>query len=217
MKQFYHRIGYPEPEHIYLADTPILAFTIFSRLQEHHLQQSSDEVELECHYNPDLPLFYDIEFRYPFKEDSQGNVVKCADDSPNIDDWYLAKNVDLDTARKLCADFLFDWCQRKFNPIGTWMDKINKYEDAHENPHIQFNNEEILLKIQNQITALNQKIEETQDSVYKELLFIKKCIIRQIYDDLLEVPENIRPWTSNETKWLEEMKIRREKTWTKKN
>lgn len=109
----YNMNGYPEPEHIFLGKTPFLAFTLFPKHQDSHKPQPHEEYDAsDCFYNPDEPLYYDIEFRAPFKEDANGKVVTCPIDI-NIDDWYLAKRVDLETARKLCAEFLDSWCKEK--------------------------------------------------------------------------------------------------------
>jgi len=97
----YNLNGYPLPEHVYLAKSLILVFTLFPCVQDSHKAQVDEIEESEynprkSYYNPDEPLYYDIEFRIPFKE-KNGAVVKHPLDI-DIDEWYLAKRVDLATA-----------------------------------------------------------------------------------------------------------------------
>lgn len=100
----YNMNGYPESEHIYLGKSSILVFTLFPVHQDSHDAQVDEYDANECFYNPDEPLYYDIEFRVPFKE-KNGKVIDCPIDIDS-DEWYLARKVDLDTARKMCYDFI---------------------------------------------------------------------------------------------------------------
>lgn len=106
----YNMNGYPEPEHIYLGNSSILVFTLFPQRQESH--PLSEYNPNESFYKPDEPLLYDIEFRAPFKEDAEGNVVRHPFDIP-IEDWYLAKGVTIDVAHQMCDDFISQWCNDK--------------------------------------------------------------------------------------------------------
>jgi len=93
--------------------------------------------------------------------------------------------------------------------LQAWMQRINEYEDAHENAKISLSQEEILKRLQDKIKSLSEKAgDDTIEPVFRKFLFYKRCVLRQVLDDLLEIPEETRPWTSNERKWLEEMKER---------
>lgn len=107
----YNMNGYPEPEHIYLGKSSILVFTLFPVHQDSHKAQVDEYNANECFYNPDEPLYYDIEFRVPFKE-KNGKVIDCPIDIDS-DEWYLARRVDLATARNMCKEFIEKWCEEK--------------------------------------------------------------------------------------------------------
>lgn len=108
----YNMNGYPEPEHIYLGKSSIIVFTLFPRHQDSHMAQDDSEYNPnDCFYNPNEPLYYDIEFRVPFKE-KNGKVIDCPIDL-DIDEWYLARKVDLATARNMCREFIDNWCKEK--------------------------------------------------------------------------------------------------------
>lgn len=97
----------------------------------------------------------------------------------------------------------------KTEDLFEWMDRINQYEDAHECPQIRLTREEIITMLQGTLIRLRDvKKSDEYTPFEKRMLFIKWCIVRQILDDLLCIPENIRPWTSNERKWLDEMNAR---------
>lgn len=109
----YNMNGYPEPEHIYLGKSSICVFTLFPQPQASHpLQNHSEYNSDESFYKPNEPLLYDIEFRVPFKEDENGHIVKAPIDIP-LEQWYLAKGVDIDVARQMCNDFIVQWCKNK--------------------------------------------------------------------------------------------------------
>lgn len=108
MNGYYNMNGYPEPERVYLGKSTICVFTIFPRRQIHH-PLSTDCNKNESFYNPNEPLYYDIEFRSPFKE-KDGKVLHDIDDA---NDWYLARNVDLFKAREMCQEFIEKWCKEK--------------------------------------------------------------------------------------------------------
>jgi hypothetical protein len=101
-------IGYPEPHHVYLADTAILAFTLFPQVQTRYPVGCG---EVDAVYSTDIPLLYDIEFRAPFKEDSNGKTVRHMIDVDE-DERYLAKNILFDNGIELCQQYLKDWCDR---------------------------------------------------------------------------------------------------------
>lgn len=95
--------------------------------------------------------------------------------------------------------------------VEQWIGRIDAYETAHENPKISLTREEILLMYQNKIKDLMDTVNKktcSRTPFERKLMFIKLCIIRQLYDDLLCIPEDIRPWTTNEKKWLLEMEAR---------
>lgn len=93
--------------------------------------------------------------------------------------------------------------------IFEWMDRINQYEEAHESPKIELTREEIVIMLQSTLGRLRDvKKSDEYTPFEKRMLFIKWCIVRQILDDLLCVPESIRPWTASERKWLDEMNAR---------
>lgn len=114
MDGYYNMNGYPEPEHVYLGKSTICVFTIFPRRQIHHppstdYNKYDSFYKNDSFYNPNEPLYYDIEFRSPFKE-KDGKVLHDIDDA---NDWYLARNVDLSTAREMCQEFIEKWCKEK--------------------------------------------------------------------------------------------------------
>lgn len=108
----YNMNGYPEPEHVYLGKSSIIVFTLFPLLQDSHIAQDDSEYNPnDCFYNPNEPLYYDIEFRVPFKE-KDGIIIKNLTDI-DTDEWYLARRVSLDIARKKCKEFISKWLLEK--------------------------------------------------------------------------------------------------------
>lgn len=101
--------------------------------------------------------------------------------------------------------------------LKKWMEQIDFYENAHENPKITLTREEILQMLIDKITEVRDKDKNSHRTPFEQkMLFIKFCVLRQTLDDLLCIPNEKRPWTSNEEKWLQEM-VARENQTTKPN
>ena len=93
--------------------------------------------------------------------------------------------------------------------VLKWLARINEYEDIHDKSEIKLTQSEILSKIQNEIIRLRDSVNDTTYTPFeKKMMFIKRCVLRQFLDDLLEVPDDIRPWHANEKKWIQEMETR---------
>jgi len=110
-EMIYNKNGYPEPVMIYLGNSDILAFVMFSNIQEHHpLIPSGDYDPNQTFFDPTAPLFWDIEIKTPFKEKADGTTLKW--EESKIDDWMFARNVTLEYGKQMCSKYLEDWCRR---------------------------------------------------------------------------------------------------------
>lgn len=97
----------------------------------------------------------------------------------------------------------------KTEDLFEWMGRLSQYENAHECPKIGLTREEIVTTLKGTLKRLAAaKASEDYTPFEKRMLFVKYCIVRQILDDLLCIPNEIRPWTADETKWLAEMTAR---------
>ena len=99
--------------------------------------------------------------------------------------------------------------------ILKWMEGIGQYEEFHENPKIHLTREEIVQMFKDTFVRLRDSVldDEKYTPFERRMLFIKRCVVHQILDDLLCVPNDIRPWTSDEQRWLAEMTEREKAGW----
>jgi hypothetical protein len=101
---------------------------------------------------------------------------------------------------------------KELNPITQWLSRIDQYETAHENKKISLTRDEIVQMIETRLGELNDEMQSLEPkTIDRSIVWFEFTMMRRVYDDLLGIPNEVRPWLTNPEKWDEVRE--RARTW----
>lgn len=94
--------------------------------------------------------------------------------------------------------------EEELNPITDWLNKISQYESAHKQRQIHLTKDEILTQIEKRLGELNEEMQTLEPyTLERSIVWFEFTVLRRVYDDLLCIPNEVRPWLTNPERWDE--------------
>lgn len=91
---------------------------------------------------------------------------------------------------------------KKINSVFEDLKRIDQYESLHESSEIKLTYKEIVTLFKTRMEYLVAEISSLEPNTQeRSLVWFEFTVLRRIYDDLLCIPNEIRPWLTDPEQW----------------